>query len=136
LEGNGFRDVEKTGSTATRPVAIVGASCRLPGAPDLAALRQLLRAGRDTVTQIPDDRWPKPPCLHPYPGQRGRSYTFAAGLLDNVYGFDAVFGISPREAAQMDPQQQLCHVWPKPPPPAHSTKHVASRAGSTYWHAS
>lgn len=109
LEGIGYRDGEKIGSTATRPIAIVGASCRLPGAPDLAALQQLLREGRDAVTEIPDDRWAKPLYFHPYPGQRGRSYTFAAGVLDSVYGFDAgFFGISPREAAQMDPQQRLC----------------------------
>ena len=34
--------------------------------------------------------------------------TFAAGVLDNVLGFDAgFFGISPREAAWLDPQQRL-----------------------------
>ena len=108
LEGIDYRD-DKIGSIATQPIAIVGASCRLPGAPDLAALKELLNNGRDAVTEIPDDRWAKPLYFHPYPGQRGRSYTFAAGVLNNVYGFDAgFFGISPREAAQMDPQQRLC----------------------------
>ena len=89
-------------------IAIVGAACRLPGAPDLAAFESLLAAGRDAVTEIPDDRWCKPEFLHPEPGHRGKSYTFAAGVLDDVYGFDpAFFGISPREAAQIDPQQRL-----------------------------
>jgi acyl transferase domain-containing protein/NADPH:quinone reductase-like Zn-dependent oxidoreductase/acyl carrier protein len=40
--------------------------------------------------------------------ERGRSYTWAAGILDDIWGFDpAPFGISPREAEQMDPQQRL-----------------------------
>ncbi|MGI4796966.1 MAG: beta-ketoacyl synthase N-terminal-like domain-containing protein [Janthinobacterium lividum] len=134
MDGIGFGggDGEKTGSSATRPVAIVGASCRFPGALNLAALRQLLREDRDAVTQIPDDRWAKPLYFHPYSGQRGGFYTFAAGVLDNVYGFGAYsFSISPREAAQMDPQQQLCHAWTKLPSPAHSTKRVASSVSST-----
>lgn len=46
--------------------------------------------------------------LHPSPGTKGKTYTFAAGVLDDLWGFDpAVFGISPREAGQMDPQQRL-----------------------------
>jgi len=45
---------------------------------------------------------------HPRQKERGRSYSWAAGVLDDVWGFDpAVFGISPREAEQMDPQQRL-----------------------------
>lgn len=45
---------------------------------------------------------------HPRSNERGRSYTWAAGLLDDIWGFDpAVFGLSPREAEQMDPQQRL-----------------------------
>src|SRR5207237_10911771 len=38
----------------------------------------------------------------------GKSYTWAAGILDDVWSFDpAAFGISPREVEQMDPQQRL-----------------------------
>lgn len=45
---------------------------------------------------------------HPRPGQRGRSYTWAAGVIERVWDFDpAPFGLSPREAEQMDPQQRL-----------------------------
>ncbi len=91
-----------------QPIAIVGAACRLPGAPDLRAFAELLAAGRDAVTEIPDDRWTKAAFFHPARDQRGKAYTFAAGVLGAVSGFDAgFFGISPREAAQMDPQQRL-----------------------------
>lgn len=89
-------------------VAIVGMSCRLPGASDPEALWKLLDEGRCAVSRIPEDRWLLPRYLHPRIRERGRSYTWAAGVIDDVWGFDpAVFGISPREAEQMDPQQRL-----------------------------
>ena len=45
---------------------------------------------------------------HPRRQERGKSYTWAAGILDDLWGFDpGVFGISPREAEQMDPQQRI-----------------------------
>ncbi len=93
---------------APQPIAVVGAACRLPGAPDLHAFAELLAAARDAVTEIPDGRWTKAAFFHPDRGQAGKAYTFAAGVLGEVGGFDAgFFGISPREAAQMDPQQRL-----------------------------
>ena len=93
---------------ALQPIAIIGAACRLPGATDLNGFAELLAAGRDAVTEIPDGRWTKSAFLHPARDQRGKAYTFAAGVLGAVDGFDAgFFGISPREAAQTDPQQRL-----------------------------
>jgi phthiocerol/phenolphthiocerol synthesis type-I polyketide synthase C len=90
------------------PIAIIGASCRLPGAPDLESFWRLLIDKVDAVTEIPDDRWNKAALFHPERGQRGKTYTFAAGVLGDVSRFDpAFFGISPREASQMDPQQRL-----------------------------
>ena len=95
-------------SVASEPIAIVGASCRLPGAPSLDALWPMLLAGTDAVSEIPDSRWNKADLFHPERGQRGKAYTFAAGVLGDVSRFDAgFFGISPREATQMDPQQRL-----------------------------
>jgi len=89
-------------------VAIIGRACRLPGARSSAELWEVLASGRCTVATIPLDRWPHQRFLHPRPKERGRSYTFAAGILDDVWGFDpGPFGISPREAEQMDPQQRL-----------------------------
>ena len=93
----------------SEPIAIVGAACRLPGARDLEAFARLLDDRVDAVTEIPDWRWDKSRFFHPARGQRGKAYTFAAGVLEEVDRFDAnFFGISPREAVQMDPQQRLC----------------------------
>lgn len=96
---------------AQRPataIAIVGAACRLPGAPDLDAYWRLLEEGRDAVGIMPAERFTQAAFLHPRRGEPGKTYTFAAGTLPDIAGFDpAAFGISPREAAEMDPQQRL-----------------------------
>ena len=90
------------------PIAIIGAAARLPGAPDLARFADLLRQGMDAVTEVPDDRFEKPRWHHPRPGEAGRSYSFAAGTIGDIKGFDAeAFGLSPREIAEADPQQRL-----------------------------
>ncbi len=89
-------------------VVIVGRSCRLPGASSVDQLWSNLLDGRCSVTEIPDDRWSKQKHGHPRPKEAGKAYTWAAGVLDDVWSFDpSVFGISPREAEQMDPQQRL-----------------------------
>ncbi|NKJ45339.1 beta-ketoacyl synthase, partial [Burkholderia sp. SG-MS1] len=93
----------------TKQIAIVGMACRFPGhvqgPEDFWAL---LRDEKDAVTQIPADRFGTEFYQHPSKREAGKSYTFSAGVLDDVAGFDAAFfGISPREAQQMDPQQRL-----------------------------
>src|SRR5947207_3169993 len=89
-------------------IAIVGASCRFPGAPDLEAFWQLLVSGTDAVTEVDEARWSTHFYYHPNQDERGKSYTWSAGLLTGIDLFEpAFFGISPREAAQMDPQQRL-----------------------------
>lgn len=78
-----------------QPIAIVGLSCRFPGAPDAAAFWRLLSSGADALTEPPVGRWAGagPP--------RG-------GFLDRIDEFDPeFFGISPREAPHVDPQQRL-----------------------------
>jgi len=88
-------------------VAIVGYACRLPGAQNSRELWKLLKNNRCAVTQITPDRFPAKSFYHPSPDQKGRSYTFAAGVIDDVWGFDALaFGMSPREAEQVDPQHR------------------------------
>lgn len=86
----------------------MGCACRLPGAADEAAFWSLLARGVCSVSEIPPDRWSQERFLHPGRGVPGRTYSFAAGVLDDIFGFDAAaFGLSPREAEQIDPQQRL-----------------------------
>ena len=89
-------------------IAIVGWSCRLPGANSIANLWQILTDGKCAISRVPPDRFSLQRFGHPRRQERGKSYTWAAGVIDDVWGFDpSVFGISPREAEQMDPQQRL-----------------------------
>jgi acyl transferase domain-containing protein len=92
-------DNPDTRSTApVEPIAIVGMSCRLPGANDPDSLWRLLRNGTDTVTKVPAGRW------QPADSARCRWGAF----VSDVEGFDAAFfGISPNEASAADPQQRL-----------------------------
>jgi acyl transferase domain-containing protein/NADPH:quinone reductase-like Zn-dependent oxidoreductase/acyl carrier protein/SAM-dependent methyltransferase len=90
-------------------IAIVGIACRFPGnatSPD--KYWNLLKQGKDAVTEIEENRLGASFHLHPNKKEKGKSYTFAAGVLDDIDLFDAgFFGISPREADQMDPQQRI-----------------------------
>lgn len=89
-------------------IAVIGWSCRLPGANSVDQFWELLLDGKCTVSQVPSDRFAQERFFHPRRQERGKSYTWAAGVLDDLWGFDpTVFGISPREALQLDPQQRL-----------------------------
>ncbi|MEO1066802.1 MAG: beta-ketoacyl synthase N-terminal-like domain-containing protein, partial [Pseudomonadota bacterium] len=96
-------------ASSERPaIGIMGVSCRLPGAEDYGALKALLLDNVCAVSEVPADRFRKARYFHPNMGVPGKSYTFAAGVLDTIWDFDPTpFGISPREATQMDPQQRL-----------------------------
>src|SRR5690349_15587806 len=88
-------------------IAVVGSAFRMPGVEGNGFWEALL-AGKDLVSSVEAGRWAQQVFLHPRKNEPGTSYTFAAGSLGDVAGFDAAFfGISPREAEQMDPQQRL-----------------------------
>ncbi|UFQ18674.1 MULTISPECIES: type I polyketide synthase [Streptomyces] len=88
-------DTHSDAGLAGEPIAVVGMSCRLPGAQGPDAYWQLLDSGRSAITsEVP-------------PGRRGTAVG-PGGFLEHVDRFDPeFFGIAPREAAAMDPQQRL-----------------------------
>ncbi|MDY6996397.1 MAG: SDR family NAD(P)-dependent oxidoreductase [Actinomycetota bacterium] len=88
--------------------AIVGYAARLPGARDAEAFWDLLREGRDAVSEVPADRWNADEFFDPEPGTPGKVVTRRAGFVEDVTGFDApFFGMSTREVRLMDPQHRL-----------------------------
>jgi 3-oxoacyl-(acyl-carrier-protein) synthase/acyl carrier protein len=91
-----------------RPIAIIGASCRFPGANGLQEFWELLRAGRNAVTTVPKDRWDADALVDQNPESGAIVATRHGAFIRDIRGFDCgFFGISPREAAAMDPQQRL-----------------------------
>ncbi|MFJ5034114.1 type I polyketide synthase [Streptomyces sp. NPDC088560] len=89
------------------PVAVVGLACRLPGADDPAAYWELLTAGRNAVTDTPEDRRAGVPA-DGWPTPHGGTAPLRGGYVSAPADFDAAFfGISPREADATDPQARL-----------------------------
>lgn len=89
-------------------IAIIGMSCSLPNAPDIAAFEALLEQGLSGIKDIPIERWDNRHYYDPNPDAPRKSYVNHLGLIDNIKAFDAnFFGISPREATLMEPQQRL-----------------------------
>src|SRR5574341_902203 len=100
--------LEEIERSRTEPIAIIGMSCRFPGAADLKMFWQLLSDGVHAVTEVPPDRWDVNAHYDPDPETPGKTYARHAGFLKEVDNFDPqFFGIAPREAVSMDPQQRL-----------------------------
>lgn len=76
-------------------IAIVGLSCRFPGANNLEDYWKLLVEGRSAIRLVPKERW-------------GYDNSFYAGLMDDVNQFDHRFFLLPEEdVIAMDPQALL-----------------------------
>ena len=87
-------------------VAIVGLSCRFPGAANLEQFWRNLMDGVDVLQAFSDDDLAEagvPEALRKNP-----AYVRAGTVLEGVELFDAgFFGFSPREAQVLDPQQRI-----------------------------
>jgi rhizoxin synthesis polyketide synthase/nonribosomal peptide synthetase RhiB len=87
--------------TGGREIAIIGMSGRFPGADTVGAFWENLRAGVDSVTEIPADRWR-------WQAQPDSHTNRWGGFLSDVDAFDPLFfEIAPREAERMGPQERL-----------------------------
>ena len=76
-------------------IAVVGMSCRFPGAKNLDEYWALLSEGKNSIRAVPADRWSNP-------------VSFYAGLIDNINHFDPAFFLIPKEDVKvMDPQALL-----------------------------
>jgi len=101
-------EVEKTRSSSSEPLAIIGMGCRFPSANTPDEYWKLLVNKGFPVTEIPTTRWDMGSFLDPETQTLGSIRVGLACLIDQVAEFDApFFGISPREAKRLDPQQRL-----------------------------
>lgn len=90
-------------------IAIVGASCRLPGANNLDELWDLVSKGISKHKEVPGDRIETHGSFRAsqdsgFAGKR----KFYGNFIGNVGNFDhAFFNTNPKEALNMDPQQRI-----------------------------
>ena len=93
---------------ASTDIAIIGISCRYPGANNWKEFWENLKNGVDSVTEPPPGRWEEKNWYHPDPDHPGTSYSKCAGFLDEIDKFDPLFfKISPEEARFVEPQQRI-----------------------------
>ncbi len=106
-----------------RDIAIIAVAGRFPGADTIEDFADLLREGRDCVTEIPADRQDLVPRYSPRRGEPGASYCKWGAFLSDVDCFDAgFFGFTPRDADLSDPQERLF---------LQTTWHLFERVGHT-----
>ncbi|HKX32882.1 MAG TPA: type I polyketide synthase, partial [Blastocatellia bacterium] len=87
-------------------IAIIGISCRLPGAKSPEEFWKNLRDGIESISFLNDEEL-EPSNIDPA-AFNDPHYVKAASILDDIESFDAAFfGFSPKEAEVMDPQHRL-----------------------------
>ncbi|MFD5028608.1 SDR family NAD(P)-dependent oxidoreductase [Streptomyces sp. NPDC058373] len=100
--------IERPGASQDEPIAIVGAACRLPGGADsLSSLWRLLMARRETVREVPGERWEQAE-LAGLPAPVADRLRHGCFLDGDVYAYEPeFFGINAQEAPWVDPEHRL-----------------------------
>jgi len=89
-------------------IAIISMACRFPDANTPEAFWENLVSGRDSVTEVPSDRWNAEMYYQAGEPEPGKINSRWGGFIEDPYAFDAeFFQIGSDEAIAMDPQQRL-----------------------------
>ena len=89
-------------------IAVIGFSGRFPDASNIEEFWKNLKAGKDSVRVLPEERFHTSKFYSEDGKAANKSYCVSGGYLENVAYFDAsFFNISPLEAQYMDPQSRL-----------------------------
>ncbi|MDJ1183275.1 type I polyketide synthase [Roseofilum casamattae] len=89
-------------------IAVVGMSCRFPGAKNYSQFWKNLEEGVNSIGEIPQQRWSIDRYYSPTPQDPHKTISKWGGFVEGVDRFDAqFFNISPREAEKIDPQHRI-----------------------------
>ncbi len=95
-------------------IVIIGMACRFPGAADYKEYWTNLVDGKNSIQEIPPERWNTSIYYDKDIKTPNTSMSKWCGLVDDIDKFDnRFFSISDREARSMDPQQRILlqEVW-------------------------
>ncbi|MGW7317205.1 SDR family NAD(P)-dependent oxidoreductase [Streptomyces sp. NPDC054865] len=106
--------IAEPGAAQDEPVAVIGAACRFPGqVRSLNSLWRLLLARRDTMREVPAERWEQTE-LAGLPADVAARLRYGCFLDDDIYAYEPeFFGINAQEAPWVDPEHRLLSevVW-------------------------
>ncbi|PGD97836.1 hypothetical protein COM48_07150 [Bacillus wiedmannii] len=98
----------KGANTFQEDIAIIGINGRYPMIQNLDEFWEVLKSGKDCITEVPRERWDYHKYYEPNKKRQGKTYSKWGGFIEGIDKFDPLFfNISPKEAEMMDPQERL-----------------------------
>ena len=88
-------------------VAIVGMSCLLPGAKDIAEYWNNIIAKVDSISEVPPERWDSDRYFDADPAARDKIYSRWGGFLNDIEFDPLAFGMPPNSLPYIEPLQLL-----------------------------
>ncbi|WP_454046912.1 SDR family NAD(P)-dependent oxidoreductase [Chryseobacterium sp. Marseille-Q8038] len=88
-------------------IAIVGMECIFPGAKNLDEYWRNIILGKDSVTEVPDERWNKELYYKPDSNESDVSHSKWGGFIPKIDFDPLAFGIPPQSLAAIEPTQLL-----------------------------
>ncbi|NLW49042.1 MAG: polyketide synthase, partial [Firmicutes bacterium] len=108
-------DITEISTEKIHDIAIIGMSVNLPQAQNVGEYWEILKNGRDCISDLPANRKAEADAYLQDLGRKAEGVRYKRGsYLERVDEFDCrFFNISPREASLMDPNQRLFleNVW-------------------------
>nr|WP_315032531.1 SDR family NAD(P)-dependent oxidoreductase [uncultured Chryseobacterium sp.] len=98
---------EPTSTEKPLDIAIVGMECIFPGAKNLEEYWRNIILGKDSVTEVPDERWNKDLYYHPDSDGPDVSHSKWGGFIPKIDFDPLTFGIPPQSLAAIEPTQLL-----------------------------
>ncbi len=89
-----------------RPLAIVGMSCRLPGADGLDEFWRMLQSGTSAIERMPDSKLDRAMYFDPAKGRRGKTYSDIGGCISERELDWSILPLDRSESSKWDP----CHL--------------------------